>query len=100
MNQVYKPFSILKSENSDRDSDGAQAEDPIPAIANDDDDDRASTHTLITKSTSQHSLNFPPLRPSHRDNPESHIQIDEPEGLREFREVHHRITQKYRRPKY
>lgn len=95
----YKPFQIQMSDRSDRDSDGAQGVDPIPATANDDDDDRASIHT-ITQSTSQHSLNFPLLRPSHRDNPESHREINEPEGLREFREVHHRITQKYRQPKY
>jgi hypothetical protein len=92
-----KPFQNNMSDRSDHDSDGAQAVDPIPATANDDndnDDDKDSTHT-ITKSASQHSL----LRSSHRDSPESHMHAEEPEDLREFREVHQRITKKYGNPK-
>ena len=100
----YKPFQIQMSDRSDRDSDGAQAVELIPATVNDsdnndnDNDDTASVRT-ITKSPSQHSLTFCHLRPSHRDNPESHMHVVEPEGLREFREVHHKITKKYRRTK-
>ena len=102
MNQSYcKSFHGLVSDRSDHDSDGAQAVDAIPATVNDDndnDDDRASIRT-ITKSVSQHSLTFHQLRPSHRDNPESHKQVEEPEDLREFRETHYKITKKYRQPK-
>ena len=95
-----KPFQQNMSDRSDRDSDGTQGVDPpIPATNNedkdDDDDDRCSTHT-ITKSVSQHSLILHQLRPWLGDSPESHIQADEPEDLREFREVHQRITKKYR----
>ena len=104
-----KPFQQNMSDRSDRDSDGQQGVDAIPATNNDDndddddDDDRGSTHT-ITKSVSQHSLTFNQLRPSlrrpsHGDSPESHMQVDELEDLREFREVHQRIMKKYRNPK-
>ena len=98
------------SDRSDRDSDGTQGVDPLPATNNedkddDDDDERGSTHT-ITKSVSQHSLTLNQLhpslgRPSHGDSPESHMQVyvGEPEDLREFRDVHQRITKKYRSPK-